>query len=243
MRPEVEGDPEKKLEQNLEALQGALEYRFQQKELLRRAITHASFANEHGTARDNQRLEFLGDSVLGLVISTRLFDQFGDFPEGRLSRLRSRLVCEETLAQQARRLGLGGCLRLGRGERTSGGQDKDSLLSDAYEAVLAAIYLDGGYAAAQGVILRAFEAEIEAVASRQTSKDHKTRLQELIQASSDERPRYAIVETTGPPHARLFTAEARVGDRVLGRGTGSNKKAAQQDAARMALLALEAASS
>jgi ribonuclease-3 len=236
----MEADLYKDLEARLEALQEALDYRFKDGELLRRAITHASYANENGSARDNQRLEFLGDSVLGLVISTRLFDQFAAFPEGRLSRLRSRLVCEGTLAQQARRLGLGGCLRLGRGERTSGGQDKDSLLSDAYEAVLAAIYLDGGYPAAQQVILRAFEEEIAKAASRQTSKDHKTRLQELIQANSDERPRYAIVETSGPPHARLFTAEARVGDRVLGRGTGSNKKAAQQDAARLALETLEA---
>lgn len=232
--------PSPELEARLDALQAQLGYRFTDPALLLQAVTHASYANEDGGAMDNQRLEFLGDSVLGLIISTRLFERFTDSTEGSLSRLRSRLVCEETLALQAQRLGLGECLRLGRGERGSGGQQKASVLSDAYEALLAAIYLDGGYAAAQAVTLAAFEGEMAEVAQPERGKDFKTQLQELIQADSDIRPRYVIIDVAGPPHARFFTAEVRVGEQVLGVGSGSNKKTAQQNAAQVALETLAA---
>jgi ribonuclease III len=220
---------------NLEALQAKLAHTFEDPGLLRRALTHASHANESGEPHDNQRMEFLGDSVLNLAISTELFALYGDWPEGKLSRLRSQLVCEATLARMATDLGLGQQLRLGRGENTSGGREKPSLLADAYEAVLAAIYLDGGFPAAQRFILDAFAAEIDAESARQNAADFKTRLQELVQATSDLRPRYSIIATDGPPHAREFTAEVRVGEDVLGVGLGMSKKAAQQEAARGAL--------
>lgn len=220
---------------NLEALQAALGHEFDDPSLLTRALTHASFANESGEDFDNQRMEFLGDSVLNLAISTELFHRYADWPEGKLSRLRSRLVCEATLAALARKLDLGNQLRLGRGEDTSGGREKPSLLADAYEAVLAAIYLDGGFEVARSFILAAFGDEIDNETSRQNRADFKTRLQELVQATSDLRPRYSIIHTDGPPHAREFTAEVKVGEEVLGIGLGLSKKSAQQEAARVAL--------
>ncbi len=227
-------------EEPLLHLQEAIGYTFKDVSLLQLALTHASYANEEGDNEqplrlDNQRMEFLGDSVLGLAISTHLYKAFPNLPEGKLSRLRSSLVCEGTLARQAETLQLGLCLRLGRGERSSGGHLKASLLSDAYEAILAAVYLDSDYVTTEAVILRAFKDELTQVSQGHTVKDFKTRLQELIQSEGDERPRYMIVETTGPPHARSFTAEVRVGLKLLGSGQGRNKKSAQQDAARAAL--------
>lgn len=225
---------------NLSQLQEALGHTFTDVSLLRRAITHASWANESGEEHDNQRLEFLGDSVLALAISTELFRRHPDWPEGKLSRLRSRLVCEGTLARMAVAIDLGNQLQLGRGEEASGGRDKPSLLADAYEAVLAALYLDGGFPVAQAFILAAFASEIDGESARQNRADFKTRLQELVQATSDLRPRYSIVSTQGPPHAREFTAEVQVGDELLGTGVGMSKKAAQQQAASAALETLAA---
>jgi len=222
-------------------LQQALGYSFTDLEHLVRALTHRSFANEHDTDIDNQRMEFLGDAVLDLVISSELYARYPDLPEGRLSYLRSRLVRQEALARQAAVLDLGRFLLLGRGEETSGGRQKPSLLADAYEAVLAAVYLDGGYDAAFAVIRARFEALLETVSSGRAVGDHKTRLQEIIQAQRDERPRYVIISTEGPPHARTYTSSVNLGDTVLGKGTGCSKKAAQQDAARDALERLEQA--
>ncbi len=225
---------------SLEQLETALGHTFADRDLLERAMTHASWANEYGGERDNQRMEYLGDSVLNLAISTELFARYSDWPEGKLSRLRSQLVCEATLARMAVGLELGKHLKLGRGEDTSGGREKPSLLADAYEAVLAALYLDGGFPVAQRFVLDAFADEIEAESARQNKADFKTRLQELVQATSDLRPRYSIVGTEGPPHAREFTAEVKVGEEVLGTGLGMSKKAAQQEAARGALDTLAA---
>lgn len=220
-------------------LQERLGYFFCDIDHLVRALTHRSFANENDTDIDNQRLEFLGDAVLDLVISTELYERYPELPEGRLSYLRSRLVREEALARQAEVLDLGRFLLLGRGEENSGGRSKPSLLADAYEAVLAAVYLDGGYDAVFDVIRARFEALLDTVSSGRSVGDHKTRLQELIQAERDERPRYLIVSTEGPPHARVYTASVNLGEKVLGTGTGCSKKAAQQDAARDALERLD----
>ncbi len=220
----------------LTALEERLGYTFQDPGLLRRALTHASYANETGGSVDNQRMEFLGDAVLGLAISGYLFEKFPNYPEGRLSRLRSRLVCEESLARRANHLKLGEGLLLGKGEYNSKGYTKASLLADACEATLAAIYLDGGYDATAAVILCMFRDDLDAIVKGEPLMgDFKTRLQEIIQAHADERPRYTITDTQGPPHARRFTAVVKVGSNVLGQGVGMSKKSAQQQAARTAL--------
>lgn len=226
----------------LDELQELLGHTFKDLDLLLRALTHPSYANEEPSARHNQRMEFLGDSVLGLAITTELFERFPQRSEGQLSRLRSALVREETLVVRAEAIKLGPCLRLGRGERKSGGRFKHSLLADAYEAVLAAVYLDADFEAAHKVIVRGFEETFQQIASGNHSRDFKTRLQELIQSRTDARPRYSIVSSDGPPHARRFTAQVTVDDDVLGEGQGMSKKAAQQDAARRALEGLTASS-
>lgn len=224
---------------HVEGLQSGLGYTFRDLDRLVRALTHRSFANENELHEDNQRLEFLGDAVLDLVISHELFARFPGLPEGQLSYLRSRIVCEEALAAQAERIDLGRFLLLGRGEELSGGRSKPSLLADAYEAVLAAIYLDGGFEAVATVTRARFDSLLDGSKQRQEAGDHKTRLQEVIQARRDERPRYTITSTEGPPHARTYEAQVAVGDQILGRGAGNSKKAAQQSAARDALEQLE----
>jgi len=221
-------------------LEERLGYSFGNRALLRQAFTHRSYANEFDVDVDNQRLEYLGDAVLDLVVSTELFNRYPELSEGRLSYLRSQLVCEASLADQSRRLELGGCLLLGKGEFLSGGNDKDSVLADAYEAMLASVYLDGGFQSAYEVIISQFDELLDAVSDGSLVSDHKTRLQELIQADKDERPHYQIVSIDGPPHARVYTAVVSAGEHKLGEGTGCSKKAAQQDAARVALQQLKA---
>ena len=231
----MSGPPEPP-EHLIEGLEGRLGHRFESRELILRALTHPSFANEFTEAVNNQRLEFLGDAVLNTVISTALFERFPERHEGQLSRLRSFLVCEESLAERAAALELGPCIRLGKGERKSGGRHKASLLADAYEAVLAAVYLDGGFERATAVIRAGFENTLEDIQGGTHSRDYKTRLQEQIQSrQGDARPRYAITDIQGPPHARRFTATVKVDDEILGQGQGMSKKAAQQAAARNAL--------
>jgi len=220
----------------LDALQNLLEHRFNSRELLIRALTHPSFSNEYPKAPSNQRLEFLGDAVLGTVIAADLFERMPGRDEGALSRVRSFLVCEESLYERAMELQLGPCMLLGKGEKKSQGHKKASLLADAYEAVLAAVYLDAGFEAAQRVILAAFETSLNRVEKGTHSRDHKTSLQEMVQArGGDLRPVYAIIDTTGPPHARLFTAAVSVNEEVVGTGQGMSKKAAQQTAAKNAI--------
>ncbi|MBH23156.1 MAG: ribonuclease III [Myxococcales bacterium] len=216
-------------------LEVRLGYSFDNRALLRRAFTHRSYANEFDVGVDNQRLEYLGDAVLDLVVSTELFKRYPELSEGRLSYLRSQLVCEASLAEQSRRLDLGACMLLGKGEFLSGGSDKDSVLADAYEAMLASVYLDGGFQCAYEVIVNQFDELLDAVSDGSLVSDYKTRLQELIQADKDERPHYHIASIDGPPHARVYTALVSAGEHTLGEGTGCSKKAAQQDAARVAL--------
>lgn len=232
--------------EELRALEEALGYVFEDRALLERALTHRSYANERRNIKyDNQRLEFLGDSVLGLVIAEALFLEDEKAPEGALSSQLSELVCETALVERAEAILLGDYLLLGRGEEQTGGRRKDALLGDAFEAVLGAIFLDGGHEAARQVILAHFEQAIEQVISQQggakakSPRDFKSLLQRVVQSRHSVRPQYRIVEVLGPPHERVFTAEVMVKAHLLGQGEGTSKKAAEQAAAAQALEALE----
>ena len=216
-------------------LSKALGYEFGAPELLARALTHRSFANESGNeVDDNERLEFLGDAVIGLAVGHELMERFPDVAEGQLSVLRAQLVSETGLARAARSLQLGSWLRLGKGEAQTGGRDKSSLLSDAFEAVCAAVYLDGGFEPARALIIRLLGvglSEIEAGVSH----DFKTRLQERAQAVCKEAPVYEVVDATGPDHDKRFTVRVLIAGDEMGSATGRSKKSAEQDAARQAL--------
>ncbi|HEU4684956.1 MAG TPA: ribonuclease III [Nitrospira sp.] len=224
-------------------LQAVLAYRFVNRTLLQEALTHSSYVNEQrgpdGT--HNERLEFLGDAVLSLVMSEYLAAHLPLYSEGALSKLKAQLVSESSLARVARRLKLGDHLKLGRGEERSKGREKDSLLSDAVEAVIAAVHLDGGFAASRAVTLRLFQDELTAAVEGQEpgAEDYKTQFQEWCQKRYERLPRYETVRQSGPDHDKLFEVEASVKDEVVGRGTGRSKKEAEQSAAKQALQRLE----
>ena len=213
-----------------------LGYRFREDGLLRRALTHSSLAVEqHRMGEDNERLEYLGDAVLEHLVSRHLYDTHPEMREGALTRLRSSLVCEEALAVAARRLGLGEYLLLSRGEEQCGGRKKDSILSDAFEAVLAAIYLDGGLAEAQKLV-QDYVLCAEGQEKRSSSKDSKTAFQELVHADHKGRTiRYELVSESGPDHKKEFTMRVLVDDIEWGVGSGPSKQAAGQAAAQMAM--------
>lgn len=205
------------------------------------ALTHASYRAEHPecTTRDNERLEFLGDAVLNLCVTDYIFRAYPDRPEGELSKLRAATVRAETLAATAERLGLGQWLRLGRGEEATGGRHRPSVLADAFEALVAAIYLEAGLEGAKGFILQALGDEIRRLAeSDRSCDDPKTVLQELSRRRGLGQPAYQVVDTAGPEHDPRFTVEVFLGGRSLGRATGRSKKAAEREAARIALEAL-----
>lgn len=218
----------------LRSFERTLGYGFRDYDLLRLALTHRSFAHERRLVDQNERLEFLGDAVLGLVTAAMLFGRHADLPEGELSRRKSNLVSESTLAGIAARLGLGRVLRLGVGEDRSGGRRKPSLLADSLEAVFGAIYVDGGLEAARSVIEPLLSREMEQTEDWDR-RDPKTRLQELLQAEGDPVPRYVLIDERGPDHAKTFTVECRVGGGAIGVGSGPSKKAAEQEAANDAL--------
>lgn len=227
------------MEDPLARIQEDLGHAFRDPTLLRDALTHRSFVNERPdlAPRDNERMEFLGDAVLGLAASVLLWRQYPDATEGELTRRRADLVCEKSLATLARGLGLGDALRLGKGELRSGGRDKPRLLASALEATLAAVYLDAGELAATRVALALLEPHTASLAPGES--DYKSRLQEIIQAQRLAPPTYALVDTEGPDHDRTFHVEVRLADRTLGRGSGRSKLAAEQLAAQVALDALE----
>jgi ribonuclease-3 len=218
-------------------MQETLGYTFAQPDWLQEALTHTTYANEHVRARSNERLEFLGDSVVGMVVAQYLFAQYPDLPEGDLTKIRAAVVCEPTLAARARALGLGGLLRFGRGETVSG-RDRDSTLSDAFEAVVGAIFLDGGLEVARSFVLRELAPLVPQARSGQVRVDYKTRLQEHIQGRSPEGPAYRLLAEEGPPHNKRFQVGVYHQDRELGTGWGRNKKEAEQEAARQALAVL-----
>ncbi len=216
--------------QDLTALEQKLGHVFRDKQLLVIALTHTSFANEDKhRSRHNERLEFLGDSVLSVVVSEYLFSHNRQLPEGQLTRIRASLVCESSLFAFAGQLGLGEYLRLGKGEEKSGGRSRPAILADAFEAVIAAIYLDGGLEKARDFILPFVKA------AHDPQQDYKTRLQEVIQQNPEERVRYELVEQSGPDHDKSFVVEVHLNSNCIGRGHGRSKKAAEQMAAREAL--------
>ena len=212
----------------------ALGHRFEQGDLLRDALTHRSYANERPklAPRDNERLEFLGDAVAGFVVSGMLWERFPEAPEGELTRRRADLVCEASLADIARDLGIGEALRLGRGEERSGGRDKPRLLASALEACLGAVYLDGGELAAVRVGRTLFAGRIDGVTPG--ASDFKSRVQELVQAKHGTTPRYEVLAAEGPDHDRTFRVAIVVGASTLGEGSGRSKGEAEQAAAERA---------
>lgn len=222
----------------LSKLQNSLGYHFRNCSILVNALTHSSFANENRESGcgDNERLEFLGDSVLGFVTAEFLYDQYPEKPEGELTRIRAALVCEGSLAAAARGIGLGEHIRLGLGEANNRGAERDSILSDAMESVFAAVYLDGGFDAARSLIRRLL---LDSSACRKPSNlDYKTILQELVQRKKNQVIRYEPLREYGPDHDKTFEVAVRINDREAGRGKGSSKKRAEQNAAENAISAL-----
>jgi ribonuclease-3 len=217
-------------------LQTRLAYAFRDEGLLRLALTHPSVAHESGEpTAHNQRLEFLGDAVLQLVLTHELYDKYSTFNEGPLTKARAKLVNRRTLAEHARALGVGMHLILSRGEESSGGRERASTLADAFESLLGAIFLDGGFDAARGFILREFSAAFGKLSVIPTIENPKGELQELLQARSPESPQYHVVSATGPDHDRMFECIVQHNGVELARGSGKSKKAAESDAALAAL--------
>lgn len=216
-------------------LEDKIGYQFRNKNLLLQALTHSSYANEgkkHG--RNNERLEFLGDSVLSVIVAKHLFLKYKDIPEGELTKLRASLVCEKALDVFAQQLGLGEYLRLGKGEEMTGGRNRPSILADAFEAVIAALYLDGGFQVAQKFVLSFIPEDLDVKSANQLA-DYKTTLQEIIQQNREEKIEYVLADEKGPDHAKVFTAEVLLNSNVIGVGEGSSKKQAEQNAAKEAL--------
>lgn len=225
---------EKKLLKEFEKLLG---YGFKKRGHLKRALTHKSFANELHLppTEHNERYEYLGDAVLELSISHFLMEYFPNHPEGELSKLRAAIVNESQLADMARKMKLGDYLYLGKGEDRTGGRDKPSLLSDAFEAVLGAVYLDRGFEKVNAVVRKKFSDVLHEVGGEGYIKDYKTRLQEIAQGKFKVMPRYKLVNSTGPDHRKTFEVHLSVKDELVGIGHGASKKSAEQDAARQAL--------
>lgn len=219
----------------MKPLEENLRYEFKNKKLLINALTHSSYANE---ARDgvssNERLEFLGDSVLSIVVSEYIYKEFNNLPEGELTKLRASLVCEKSLCQFSRELDLGKYLRLGKGEDKGGGRERDSILADAFEAVLAAMYLDGGFNVAKNHVMRFIKNELKHT-DDEVFKDYKTALQEIIQKNPEEFVTYILTKESGPDHDKVFEVEVRLNSNTIGKGMGKNKKQAEQSAAKEAL--------
>ncbi len=221
-------------EDALESLQESISYRFGQVKLLAQALTHSSYANEQGSGH-NERLEFLGDAVLELTVSEELFKRFPDAPEGALTKLRAKLVSMPGLAEMARALSLENYIYLGKGEESQGGRDRDSLLSDAFEALLGAVFLDGGFESAKRVVGKLFLDHWPEEIETPKSRDFKSRLQEHTQREHKARPIYRLVGSSGPEHEKLFEVELSLPDGKSLTARGSSVKKAEQTAARQAL--------
>jgi ribonuclease-3 len=227
----------------VEELEAGIGYRFVNRGLLAESLTHRSWVNERRGgegAPDNERLEFLGDAVLGLLVGKMLFARFPRSREGVLARMKASLVGEETLASLASARGLGRHLLLGRGEERSGGRERRSLLANTYEALLAAVYLDGGLEPAERIVEQDFSPLLAGIASGATGRDFKTEFQELVQTRFGKAPTYELIDADGPPHDRRFTVAAMVAGERLGEGSGKSKKEAEQAAARQCLARLAA---
>ncbi len=214
-------------------LEERINYKFKNQALLCEALTHSSYANEKRNKKCNERMEFLGDAVLSIVTAEFLYTKFPDLPEGDLSKLRSALVCTAELSGFANEIGLGDFLFLGKGEENTGGKNRPSILEDAFEALIAAVYLDGGMDNAKRHILRFINKALE---NHQINfKDYKTELQELVQQNPDETLNYVVVGESGPDHDKRFEVEVHLNSNVIGKGTGKSKKQAEMQAAKKAL--------
>ncbi|MBM6918646.1 ribonuclease III [Intestinimonas butyriciproducens] len=219
------------------ATQLKLGYRFHNDQLRQNALTHSSYANENREkgVRSNERLEFLGDAVLGFICAEYIYSHFRHMPEGELTKLRASIVCEKSLYEYAQRLNLGEHLLLGHGEESGGGRKRPSVLADAVEAMLAAIYLDGGMEAAKGFILDYIKEKAETVSHTRHPLDYKTALQEIVQKNREETLTYRLKGESGPDHDKRFLIELLINSNVIAQGEGRSKKEAEQEAARQAL--------
>ncbi len=230
-----------KLDENrlrqIEDFEDLIDYKFKKTGIINEALTHSSHSNESRSKHihNNERLEFLGDSVLGVVVSEYIYLKYTRLPEGELTKIRASVVCEPSLADQARVLNLGKYLLLGRGEEVTGGRDRISILADAFEAVIGALYLDGGMEVAGKFILNMLSSSIELAIEGNLFADYKTDLQELLQSKSEDKISYKIINERGPDHDKMFEAEVYLGRDPLGRGKGRSKKEAEQNAAKEAL--------
>ena len=221
-------------------LETAIGYRFTNITLLQNALAHSSYANErwHNSLKSNERLEFLGDSILGMVVAEYLYHKFPDRPEGELTRMRADMVCETSLAAIADRLSLGDHLLLGHGEEQGGGRKRASILADAVESIIAASFLDGGMEAARGIISRFVLTNVPV--NRLQNVDYKTALQELVQQKKNQALAYRLIGESGPDHDKHFIVEVTLNGEPVGQGNGTSKKRAEQDAARVAIEILKA---
>ncbi len=226
------------MSRNLKELEARIGYVFSDKQLMKRAVTHSSYANEHRLSKMecNERLEFLGDSVLEVVSSDCLYHKYPEKPEGDLTKIRASIVCEPTLAYCAEALKLGEYLLLGKGEEGTGGRGRASIVSDALEALIGALYLDGGFANAKEFILRFIMNDLE---HKQLFYDSKTILQEIVQGRTDEPLSYELLQEKGPDHNKVFETQVLIGKKVIGKGAGRTKKAAEQVAAYHGILELK----
>lgn len=219
----------------MKLLQQKIGYTFKDEALLSEALTHSSYSNENkGKINCNERLEFLGDSVLSLIVTNYIFLNFSQLPEGDLTQLRASLVCEKALYKFAKLIDLGDFIKLSRGERNGGGADRPSILSDAFEALIAAIFLDGGYECARDFVMDFITPEIRNL-RKKPIKDYKTTLQEIVQKNPGERLEYRLISESGPDHNKHFVAEVLLNSNSIGKGGGRSKKEAEQQAAREAL--------
>lgn len=226
-----------KLLANISKLESVIGYTFKDKSNIILALTHSSFANENKALKlyNNERIEFLGDAVLNVVISEYIYNNYKDLSEGELTKLRANIVCESSLMKCANKIGLGKFLLLGKGEEASGGRERASMLCDVFEAVIGAIYLDGGMESAKAFIFRQMKSLIENSVKVFSFADYKTRLQEIVQKSTATKIRYVVVEEKGPDHDKVFVINVKVNNKVVGVGEGKSKKEAEQNAAKDAI--------
>jgi len=225
----------------LEQLESKIGYTFRDKGKLLLAITHSSYANEkrHEALQSNERIEFLGDAVLNIVISEYIYNHFSGLPEGEMTKLRASIVCESSLTRCAAKINLGDYLLLGKGEENTGGRSRPSILSDAFEAVIGAIFLDGGITEAGNFVLRIMGDMLKDLKNNATFVDYKTEFQEVVQKNGEQRIVYRIVDEKGPDHDKVFVVELLLNNVALGRGEGKSKKEAEQNAAKAALVKLQ----
>lgn len=228
----------KRILDNIDKFETIINYKFGNKEYILEALTHSSYSNENKNYDFNERLEFLGDSVLSIVVSEYLFKHEKDLPEGELTKLRANIVCEESLSEAAYEINLGEHMMLGKGEEATGGRQRISILADAFEAVIAAIYLDGGLESAKKFILNHMENIIIDSRKGKIFRDYKTHLQEVLQGKGESNIWYKLIDEKGPDHNKRFVMQVGINEEVLGTGEGKSKKEAEQLAARVALKAI-----